>query len=435
MTDRSVVSQLHRLMKWLEAFKPCFGHRAQVLALRRYVQGLLSDSTRKSMEAMLARVTDPGSYQAFQHFITDAPWKAEQVWRQMRSLIPEREGLLIFDGTSFPKQGPASVGVARQYCGALGKIANCQVATTVALWTKVRAYVLGAALYLPEEWLTDVARERARIPKTVRFQEKWRQALTLLREVRASGFTVTGVLADAEFGDVGLFRAFLHRLRLAYAVGISSNVTVFLGSPDLVWRTRNARGRPRKHPELVGAAKAIPVSTVMATTRKRWQHVSWRHRRDTRRWTVKCAALRVTPAHDWRHRRLAPEVWLLIEQDVGDTPKNKYSLVNLPATATLQQIVRFAHQRWAIEQQYQELKTELGLDHFEGRTFPGWHHHVVLTAMTYNFLQAERYRSGTTLTFPAVRAIIQEIFTAYLFAQQPRYLRRIEMLRSVHLRI
>ena len=125
----------------------------------------------------------------------------------------------------------------------------------------------------------------------------------------------------------------------------------------------------------------------------------------------------------------------MIEQDVGDTPKNKYSLVNLPATATLQQIVRFAHQRWAIEQQYQELKTELGLDHFEGRTFPGWHHHVVLTAITYNFLQAERYRSGTTLTFPAVRAIIQEIFTAYLFAQQPRYLRRIEMLRSVHLRI
>ena len=156
---------------------------------------------------MLARVTDPGSYQAFQHFITDAPWKTEQVWRQLRRLIPEREGLLIFDGTSFPKQGTASVGVARQYCGALGKIANCQVATTVALWTHVRAYVLGAALYLPEEWLTDAARERARIPKTVRFQEKWRQALTLLREVRASGFTVTGVLADAEFGDIGLLRA------------------------------------------------------------------------------------------------------------------------------------------------------------------------------------------------------------------------------------
>jgi len=422
-------------MKWLEAFKPCFGHRAQVLALRRYVQGLLSDSTRKSMEAMLARVTDPGSYQAFQHFITDAPWKAEQVWRQLRTLIPEREGLLIFDGTSFPKQGTASVGVARQYCGALGKIANCQVATTVALWTQVRAYVLGAALYLPEDWLTDAARERARILKPVRFQEKWRQAVTLLRKVRASGFTVTGVLADAEFGDVGLFRAFLHRLRLPYAVGISSNLTVFLGSPGLVWPTGGSRGRPRKHPELAAGVKAIPVSRVMATAKRRWQQISWRNRRDTRRWTVNCAAMRVTPAHDWRHRRLAPEVWLLIEQDAGDTPKTKYYFVNLPATATLRRIVRFAHQRWAIEQQYQELKTELGLDHFEGRTFPGWHHHVVLTAITYNFLQAERCRSGTTLTFPAVRAIVQEIFTAYLFAQQPKYLKRIEMLRSVQLRI
>ena len=422
-------------MKWLEAFKPCFGHRAQVLALRRYVQGLLSDSARKSMEAMLARVTDPGSYQAFQHFMTHAPWEAAQVWRQLRAGLPERDGLLIFDGTSFPKQGPASVGVARQYCGALGKIANCQVATTVALWTKVRAYVLGAALYLPEEWLTDAARERARLPKAVRFQEKWRQAVTLLREVRASGFTVTGVLADAEFGDVGLFRAFLHRLRVSYAVGISSNVTVFLGSPQLVWHTRHARGRPRKHPELAAGVKAIPVSTVMATAKRRWRRISWRHRPDTRRWSVNCAAVRVTPAHDWRHRRLAPEVWLLIEQDAGDTPKTKYYFVNLPATATLRRIVRFAHQRWAIEQQYQELKTELGLDHFEGRTFPGWHHHVVLTAITYNFLQAERCRSGTTLTFPAVRAIVQEIFTAYLFAQQPKYLKRIEMLRSVQLRI
>jgi SRSO17 transposase len=122
--DRRAVYQLRRLMTWLEAFKVCFGHRAQVLALRRYVQGLLSDSASKSMEAMLARVTEPGSYQAFQHFITDAPWNAEAVWRRLRAVIPEREGLLIFDGTSFPKQGIHSVGVARQYCGALGKIAN-----------------------------------------------------------------------------------------------------------------------------------------------------------------------------------------------------------------------------------------------------------------------------------------------------------------------
>ncbi len=162
--DRCAVAQLRRLMKWLGAFKECFGHRAQQLALRRYVQGLLSDSARKSMEAMLARVTEPGSYQAFQHFITDAPWSADRVWRRLRAVLPERAGLLIIDGTSFPKQGKYSVGVARQYCGTLGKVANCQVAVTAALWTGLRAYLLGAALYLPEEWLTDTARARARIP-------------------------------------------------------------------------------------------------------------------------------------------------------------------------------------------------------------------------------------------------------------------------------
>ena len=171
MPERRAVYQLRRLMTWLEAFKVCFGHRAQVLALRRYVQGLLSDSARKSMEAMLARVTEPGSYQAFQHFITDAPWNAETVWRRLRAVIPEREGLLIFDGTSFPKQGPHSVGVARQYCGALGKIANCQVAVTAALWTGGRAYLLGTTLYLPEEWVTDAARDRARIPPRSRFKK------------------------------------------------------------------------------------------------------------------------------------------------------------------------------------------------------------------------------------------------------------------------
>src|SRR5882672_580218 len=157
-------------MTWLEAFKVCFGHRAQVLALRRYVQGLLSDSARKSMEAMLARVTEPGSYQAFQHFITDAPWNADAVWRRLRAVIPEREGLLIFDGTSFPKQGTHSVGVARQYCGALGKIANCQVAVTAALWTGARAWLTGALLYLPKEWTRDRARcERVYVPPTIRF--------------------------------------------------------------------------------------------------------------------------------------------------------------------------------------------------------------------------------------------------------------------------
>ena len=436
MADRRAVYQLRRLMTWLEAFKECFGHRAQLLALRRYVQGLLSDSARKSMEAMLARVTDPGAYQAFQHFITDAPWDSDCVWRRVRSVIPERDGLLIFDGTSFPKQGKHSIGVTRQYCGALGKVANCQAAVTAALWTEARAYLLGAALYLPETWLTAAARTRARVPATITFQEKWRQALTLLRQIRASGFTITGVLADAEFGDIGLFRAMLHRLRLAYAVGVSSHVTVFRGTPRLVWHTHPHRGRPRKHPELASGVPALSVEAIAETAAAgSWRRITWRNRREGRRWTVRCLAVRVTPAHDWRHRRLSPEVWLLCERDLGESPRTKYYFVALPTTATVRQIVKFTHQRWAIEQQYQELKTELGLDHFEGRTFPGWHHHVVLTAITYNFLQAERARVHAGLTFPQVRAIVQEIFTAYLFAQRPQYLKRIEALRTVQLRI
>ena len=219
--DRTATARVQRLIRWLEPFQRCFGHRAQRLALRTYVHGVFSDSDRKSMQAMLARVTEPVAYQAFQHFITHAPWEADRVWRRLRAVLPERHGIFILDGTSFPKQGPASVGVARQYCGALGKIANCQVAVTAALWTGVRAWCLGARLYLPEEWLTREARARARarIPAAVRFQEKWRLALRLLRQARASGLTLTAVLADAEFGDVTAFRAALHRLRLPYAVG------------------------------------------------------------------------------------------------------------------------------------------------------------------------------------------------------------------------
>jgi hypothetical protein len=156
-----------------------------------------------------------------------------------------------------------------------------------------------------------------------------------------------------------------------------------------------------------------------------------------RPWAARFAAVRVTPANDWRDRRLAPEVWLLCEQDLGATPRTKYFFVDLPTSASLKQLVRLAHQRWAIEQQYQELKTELGFDHFEGRSYPGWQHHVVLTAVAYAFLQRERHRRGAdeSLTFPGIRAIVQEIFTALLLAQQPDYFKRIEELRQINLRI
>lgn len=182
MLDQRAWALLGRLTRWLDQFKGCFGHRAQRVSLRQYVDGLLGDSERKSMQAMLARVTEPTSYQAFQHFITDAPWDAETVWRRLRAVLPIRRGILVLDETSFPKQGPHSVGVARQYCGALGKVANCQVAVTAALWAEQQAWPLGALLYLPSAWASDAARRvTARIPASVRFQEKWRLVLTLLR--------------------------------------------------------------------------------------------------------------------------------------------------------------------------------------------------------------------------------------------------------------
>jgi SRSO17 transposase len=426
-------AQVRRLLTWLEPFKACFGHRAQQLALRRYIQGLLSDSRRKSMHAMLARVTEPGSYQAFQHFITDAPWNATSVWRRLRSVLPEREGLLIFDSTTFAKQGQHSVGVGRQYCGLQRQIINCQKAVTAALWTGTRTYLVGAALYLPEEWLTEEARRRARIPATVTFQQRWRLTLTLLRQVRASGITVTAVLADAEFGDTRMFRSMLHRLRLPYAVAVSTHLRAFLGTPAL----RRPRAVPGAHlSRLAPGVVARPFVDLLALARPPWRRVRWRNRPGGRQWSVECTAIRVTPALDTRHPRLSPEIWLLAERDIGLRRKTRYYYVNLPATASLTAVARLAHQRWAIEQQYQELKSELGLDHFEGRTWPGWHHHVVLTAVTYNFLQAERRRpAAAALSFPMVRGIVQEIFTALLFAQRPHYLKRIEALRSVQLRI
>ncbi len=423
MLDQHSWALLRRLTRWLDQFKDCFGHRAQHVSLRQYVDGLLGDSARKSMSAMLARVSDPASYQAFQHFLTHAPWEAEVVWRRLRSVVPERAGILILDETSFPKSGAHSVGVARQYCGALGKVANCQVAVTAALWTGRRAWPLGALLYVPETWTSDLARRAAaRIPPALVFQEKWRLALTLVRRSRAAGLTLTAVVADAEYGDNSTVRQTLHRLRLPYALGISPTLTGFRGTPTLrVDRTqpppRNRRGGwPDQDPMSVRTlSDAVPP--------RAWRRVEWRNGTNPP-WAADFAAMRLTPATDWRQRRLAPEIWLLCERGLGPTGRRKHYLISLPPSASLKQLVRLAHQRWAIEQHYQDFKTELGLDHFEGRLYPGWHHHMVISAVAFAFLQTERMRrrDGPPLTFPQARAFVQEIFTGLLFVSRPRYM-------------
>jgi SRSO17 transposase len=436
----SAPAWLSRLTDWLEIFAPAFSaHASQRGGLRRYVEGVLSDSRRKSMEAMWARLRDPGSYEALQYFITEADWRADRVWRVLRAAVPARSGVLVLDGTGFPKQGSASVGVARQYSGTLGKVGNCQVAVTAALWTGVQAWCVGALLYVPQTWLTPAQRARGKIPDAVVFQEKWRLALTLLRQVRAAGIAITAVAADAEFGDCTTFRRTLHRLQLAYAVGVSSTLTIFLGTPALTpasVRAGPGRRRPASRPTLAPDVAPIKVRDLAATIPVRaWRIVRWRNGVHAP-WRARFWACRVTPAHDWRRRVVAPEIWLLCQRDLGTTPETKYYFVHLPATASLKALVQLTHQRWAIEQQYAELKDELGLDHFEGRSYHGWHRHVVLTAIAYAFLQGERFRRGRdTLTFPQARAVITDILTAHYFLTHRRQLTMLLELAEIPLRI
>jgi SRSO17 transposase len=212
---------------------------------------------------------------------------------------------------------------------------------------------------------------------------------------------------------------------------------VFLGTPTLVVPpARLGKGRPRTRRQLPPDTHTIEARAWAATQPPRhWRLVSWRNGTHPA-WRARFCAVRVTPAHDWRERRLAPEVWLLCERELAHGDRHRYYLVDLPPTASLRALVSLAHQRWAIEQQYQELKTEIGLDHFEGRSLPGWQRHVVLTAIAYSFLQNERRRRGqTALTLPRVRAVIQEVLTAHFFMTQPHYLKWMLQLKDVKLQI
>lgn len=421
---------MDRLARWLEPFEDCFGHVAQRGAFRRYLVGLLSDSPRKSMSAMLARVHDPGSYQAFQHFITHAPWDVAPVWRRLRRRVPDRRGVLILDDTGFPKQGTQSVGVQRQYSGTLGKIGNCQIAVTAALWTGARAWMLGAELYLPPTWLTRERRQQAHIPGRVRFQEKWRLALTLVDRVRRGDVAVELVAADAGYGDILEFRAGLEQRQLRYMLGISGKFTVWIGQPpaDLKPSTRAVTART------VGATQVARWAAEQPA--RAWRRVTWRNG-PQRLWHARFLAIRVTPVVLWRQHRALQTLWLLCERPSGRSAAPlKWYISNLPPTTQLRTLVRAAHQRWAIEQQYQQLKEELGLDHFEGRSYPGWQRHVVLTALAYTWLQHERRRGlQRAPTLPVVRAVIQEILTAHFLITTPGYIERMLKLREIQLRI
>jgi SRSO17 transposase len=383
VTEPSARALLRRFGEFADQFAGCFTRRPQREAASQYIEALCNDSERKSMQAMHGRLSDPVSYEALQHFITDSPWETAPVWARLQAQIPVRTGILALDDTSFPKQGKHSVGVKRQYCGALGKVANCQVAVSTALLGDELAWPLSFELYLPQEWLADALRRtKAGIPPRVRFREKWRMALAHIRQVLKAGFQLTAVVADADYGSTAAFRGGLERLGLRYAVAI--RWFLVMGTADAP-RTRTA----------AKIAASIPDGD--------WQRVTWA---DGTKGPLagRFAALRVRPAKSRGER------WLLCERSLVDDER-KYYLLNLDATASLRDLVTLARSRWPIEQQYRELKDELGIDHFEGRSYRGWAHHTVLTAMAFMFLQLERRRAADEPrpTLPHVRFWVREI--------------------------
>ena len=260
MTTAPARALLRRLGQFLDPFSACFSRQPQRDAATQYIDGLFGDSERKSMQAMHGRLGDPRDYQALQHFITHSTWDAARVWAQLRTAVPVRTGILALDDTGFPKQGTQSPGVQRQYCGALGKIGNCQVAVSTALIADGRTWPLAFDLYLPTSWTGDPARcAAAGIPPTVRFREKWRIALAQVRTVLQAGFTLTGVVVDADYGTNAAFRAGLERLGLAYGVatrgeavftvpdvaGAASAIALADSAPADVWETITGAQAPR----------------------------------------------------------------------------------------------------------------------------------------------------------------------------------------------
>src|SRR5712692_5306662 len=352
-----------RFGTFLDQFIICFSRRAHRTYASRYLQGLLNDSGRKSMQPMHGRLSDPGSYQGLQHFITHSTWEVRPFWRRLREVIPMRAGILAIDDTGLPKQGTASVGVQRQYCGALGKIANCQVAVSTALIAGRLAWLTSLELYLPQTWMDDDQRAHARIPRLLPFREKWRIAVAHVRTVLAAGFALEAVVADAAYGETAQFRAALERLGVAYVVA----VPYFVGA-------RLERDTSRD--SLAALANSLAPSA--------WHRIQW-GRGTKGPLEARFAAVRV------RIPKSRSERWLLCQESLVDHER-QYYFSNLPPATALRALVRIARSRWAIEVQYRDLKSELGLDHFEGRSYPGWHHHAVLAAMTFNFLQLERRR-------------------------------------------
>jgi SRSO17 transposase len=358
-----------------------------------YVRGLLLEGERKSVGAMVPRLPE-GNEQALQQFVNQSPWPWEPVWEKLAASARQQRGeaFWIVDDTSFPKKGEHSVGVQRQYCGALGKLANCQVAVSLHQAGPTGSQPLAWRLYLPDDWAEDrKRRQQAGIPQGVGFHKKWELALQLIDQARAWGLPDRIVLADADYGDRSEFRTGLEQRGLSYAVGITSQLVVWAEPPHP--RVPRRRG-PGPAPQRLRYTNQAPASVkaLAQQNEARFRTVTWREGTKgamrSRFWTR-----RVQTAHHWQFgQEPGLAVWLLAEWPLGEPEPTKYFLCDLPGRVSVRRLVRVAKSRHWIEQDCQQMKEELGLDHFEGRSWNGWHHHVTLVMLAYGFLQRERRR-------------------------------------------
>ncbi len=393
MRARELQACADRLEEFLVTMLASVGRSERRHHGSRYVQGLLLDGERKSIEPLAERLPG-GNVQALQQFVGQSPW----AWEPVRRLLAQRmeEELLsagwIVDDTGFPKQGKESVGVARQYSGTLGKVGNCQVAVGVHLATEAESVPLDWALYLPQAWTEDAERcRKAGIPHPTPFRTKVELALELIDHLLAWGLSRQPVLADAGYGNNTEFRQGLVDRQLHYVVGVESN-TVVWGKPTRRVQPRplKGRGRPRR-PYYRGQPRALR-DLATALPAEAWRTLTWRQGSQGPQ-RGRFAACRVQPAHG--HVQDRPELqplWLLMEWPPEAEAPTKYWFSNLPEEVSLRRLVRLAKLRWRVEQNYQQLKEELGLDHYEGRGWQGWHHHVTLVCLAYAFLLQERQR-------------------------------------------
>ena len=384
------------------------GHADRHSGLIGYCTGLMLPLSRKSVEPMAARV-DPlhtsARHQSLHHFIANAQWSDRELMRRVAQwVVPLMDfstgGWWIVNDTGFPKKGTHSVGVARQYCGVLGMQDNCQVAVSVSLACEQGSLPVAWQLYLPHDWAEDDARRaKAGIPDDIAFATKPQIALQQIRSLLSEGAPPHCVLADTGYGIDYAFRQGLTDQGLAYMVGITSVVVVW--PPDvepLPPKPYQRMGRPPVMPRRTAKRQPVSVKALaQALPDSAFHSISWREG-SNERLTGRFAAVRVRCAGgNVGKARLLPQQWLLIEWPAGQAEPEKYYLSTLPETTALNDLVTAAHMRWRIERDYQDLKQDLGLGHYEGRGWRGFHHHASLSIAASGFLMAQRLKSGSTV--------------------------------------